>query len=93
MSRDARQFGWSLAHGDEQTRFSEKYQAGLFRHQIASLRKTPSLAGMSPWVLVDFRSPRRFLPEVQDFHNRRGFVSDKGQKKQAFMCCGNIMTS
>ena len=71
-------------HGDEQTRFSEEYQAGLFRHQIASLRKTPSLAGMTPWVLMDFRSPRRFLPGVQDFHNRKGLVSDKGQRKQAF---------
>ena len=71
-------------HGDEQTRFSEEYQAGLYRHQLASLRKTPALVGMSPWVLMDFRSPRRFLPGVQDFHNRKGLVSDKGQKKQAF---------
>ena len=71
-------------HGDEQTRFSEEYQAGLYRHQLASLKKTPSLAGMSPWVLMDFRSPRRFLAGVQDFHNRKGLVSDKGQKKRAF---------
>jgi hypothetical protein len=41
---------------------------------------------VSPWVLVDFRSPRRFLPEVQNFHNRKGLVSYKRQKKQAFMC-------
>jgi beta-glucuronidase len=71
-------------HGDEQTRFSEEYQAGLYRHQLASLRKTPSLAGISPWVLMDFRSPRRFLAGVQDFHNRKGLISDKGQRKQAF---------
>jgi beta-glucuronidase len=71
-------------HGDEQTRFTEEYQAELYRHQLPSLKKTPSLAGMSPWVLMDFRSPRRFLAGVQDFHNRKGLVSDKGQKKQAF---------
>jgi hypothetical protein len=83
----SREFGGSALygkHGDEQTRFSEEYQAGLYRHQLASLRKTASLAGMSPWVLMDFRSPRRFLPGVQDCHNRKGLVSDKGQKKQAF---------
>jgi beta-glucuronidase len=71
-------------HGDEQTRFTEEYQAGLYRHQLPSLSKTPSLAGMSPWVLMDFRSPRRFLAGVQDFHNRKGLISDKGQRKQAF---------
>ena len=53
----SREFGGSALygkHGDEQTRFSEEYQAGLYRHQLASLRKTPSLAGMSPWVLDGF---------------------------------------
>lgn len=47
-----REFGGSAIYGkpgDEQTRFSEEYQAGLYRHQLASLRKTASLAGMSPW--------------------------------------------
>ncbi len=48
------------------------------------LRRIPSLAGMSPWVLMDFRSPRRPLPGVQDFYNRKGLISDRGQRKQAF---------
>ncbi len=39
---------------------------------------------MTPWVLMDFRSPRRFLPGIQDYFNRKGLVSDRGQKKQAF---------
>ena len=71
-------------HGDAQTRFSEEYQADLYHHQLGSLRKIPSLVGMSPWVLMDFRSPRRNLPHIQDFHNRKGLISDKGQRKQAF---------
>jgi beta-glucuronidase len=33
---------------------------------------------------MDFRSPRRWLPGVQDFYNRKGLVSDQGQKKKAF---------
>jgi beta-glucuronidase len=63
---------------------SEEYQADLYHHQLGSLRKVPSLVGMSPWVLMDFRSPRRNLPHIQDFHNRKGLISDKGQRKQAF---------
>jgi beta-glucuronidase len=71
-------------HGDADTRFTEEYQANVFDHQITMLRKIPFLAGMSPWVLMDFQSPRRLLPGIQDFHNRKGLVSDRGQKKQAF---------
>jgi beta-glucuronidase len=71
-------------HGDADTLFTEEYQANLFEHQINMLKQIPSLAGMSPWVLMDFRSPRRFLPGVQDFHNRKGLISDRGQRKQAF---------
>jgi beta-glucuronidase len=48
------------------------------------LRRIPSLAGMSPWVLMDFRSPVRLLPGVQDMRNRKGLLSDQGQRKQAF---------
>jgi beta-glucuronidase len=39
---------------------------------------------MSPWVLVDFRSPLRNLPGMQDGFNRKGLISDQGQKKAAF---------
>ena len=71
-------------HGDADARFTEEYQANLFEHQINMLKQIPSLAGMSPWVLMDFRSARRFLPGIQDFHNRKGLISDRGQRKQAF---------
>jgi beta-glucuronidase len=71
-------------HGDSDTRFSEEYQANLFEHQINMLKRIPSLAGMSPWVLMDFRSPRRPLTGIQDFYNRKGLISDRGQRKQAF---------
>ncbi len=42
------------------------------------------VSGMSPWILVDFRSPRRPLPVIQDGFNRKGLVSSEGVKKQAF---------
>jgi beta-glucuronidase len=71
-------------HGDADTRFTEEYQANVFDHQLKMLQRIPFLAGMSPWVLMDFHSPRRMLPGIQDFYNRKGLVSNRGQKKQAF---------
>ena len=71
-------------HGDSLTIWSEEYQESLYRHQIAMLKKIPFLCGMSPWILMDFRSPRRQLPGIQDFRNRKGLISDKGDRKKAF---------
>lgn len=71
-------------HGDAETRFTEEYQANLYQHQLGMLARMPQLAGMSPWILMDFRSPRRPLPGIQDYFNRKGLISDRGQKKQAF---------
>jgi len=71
-------------HADAETRFSEEYQVNVYEHQLPMLKAMPMLAGMSPWVLMDFRSPRRLLPGVQDYWNRKGLVSDRGEKKKAF---------
>jgi beta-glucuronidase len=71
-------------HGDALTRWTEEYQASVYEHQIAMLEKIPFLRGITPWILMDFRSPRRPLPGIQDFWNRKGLVSERGDKKQAF---------
>jgi beta-glucuronidase len=71
-------------HGDSETRWTEEYQANLYQHQLKMLQRIPSLSGISPWVLMDFHSPRRLLPGVQDYRNRKGLISDQGERKQAF---------
>jgi beta-glucuronidase len=71
-------------HGDPDSVWTEEFQANFYEHQIKMVTKIESLAGMSPWVLMDFRSPRRFLPGVQDFRNRKGLISDRGERKKAF---------
>ena len=71
-------------HGDARARWTEEYQKGLYDHQIGMLKKIPTLRGMTPWILVDFRSPRRPLPGIQDFYNRKGLLSNRGEKKQAY---------
>ena len=48
------------------------------------LDKIDALAGVTPWILKDFRSPRRFLPGIQDDFNRKGLLSENGERKQAF---------
>jgi beta-glucuronidase len=71
-------------HGDDETAWTEEYQAGVYRHQLAMLRRIPFLQGMAAWILMDFRCPRRFLSGIQDGYNRKGLLSDRGEKKQAF---------
>jgi beta-glucuronidase len=71
-------------HGPASQRWTEEYQADIYKHQFGMLNRIPQLRGMSPWVLMDFRSPVRLLPGIQDYHNRKGLVSDQGQKKLAF---------
>jgi beta-glucuronidase len=71
-------------HGDASTRWTEEYQESIYQHQIAMLKKIPFLRGTSPWILTDFRSPRRPLPKIQDYWNRKGLISNRGEKKKAF---------
>ncbi len=71
-------------HGTKDQRWTEEYQENIYRHQAVMLPKIDFLRGMSPWILNDFRSPRRVLPGIQDNYNRKGLVSDTGEKKKAF---------
>ena len=48
------------------------------------LDRNDSVQGMSPWILKDFRSASRELNYIQELYNRKGVVSEKGEKKQAF---------
>ena len=71
-------------HGDSLTRWSEEYQKVVYEKTIKMLQRIPQWRGVTPWILVDFRSPRRLLPGVQDGFNRKGLLSDKGEKKAAY---------
>jgi len=71
-------------HGPATEMFTEEYQDHVYRQQFQMLGKIPFLRGMTPWALMDFRSPMRQLPGIQDDYNRKGLVSDQGEKKKAF---------
>ncbi len=71
-------------HGDSLTRWSEEYQDYYYKETIEMLDRIPELRGITPWLLVDFKSPRRLFPYIQDFYNKKGLYSERGEKKKAF---------
>ena len=71
-------------HGDKTAIWTEEYQEELYKQTLGMLDKIPQFRGVSPWILADFRSPRRLLPDIQDGWNRKGLISETGDKKKAF---------
>lgn len=69
---------------DKHTRWTEEYQEHLYEETLKMVEKIDKVQGFSPWILIDFRSPRRVLPEIQEGWNRKGLLSEKGEKKKAF---------
>lgn len=70
-------------------KFSEEFQAEYYRKTLEMAGKLPTLRGMSPWILKDFRSPRRQNPDFQMGWNRKGLISETGVHKRAFDVLAN----
>jgi beta-glucuronidase len=71
-------------HGEPTEVWTEEHQAAVYDAQIAMIRRQEDCVGMSPWILKDFRTPMRVLVGVQDGYNRKGLVSEEGERKLAF---------
>lgn len=67
--------------GDPLERWTEDYQALLLDQTTAVAARTPFIQGTMPWVLKDFRSPRRWHAVHQRFWNRKGLFSETGEEK------------
>ena len=64
--------------------FTEDNQLAIYRLQRAVLSTIPYVKGTSPWILYDFRCPRR-ANVAQGYYNRKGLLSaDKTHRKLAF---------
>lgn len=70
--------------GAKEKRYTEEYQAWLYRETMPMLERIEGFSGVSPWILADFRSPRRAMPGIQDGWNRKGLIGETGTRKQAF---------
>lgn len=64
--------------------WSEEYQEKLYKDNLEMFKYIPNLAGISPWILFDFRSPYHFHPTNQEGWNRKGLISDQGYRKKAW---------
>lgn len=72
-------------YGDSTARWTEDFQAWYYKEQVAMWRRMPpNYLGISPWILNDFRSPRRNNPDTQNGWNNKGLFDQKGRKKKAF---------
>ncbi|MEM8923706.1 MAG: glycoside hydrolase family 2 TIM barrel-domain containing protein [Actinomycetota bacterium] len=71
-------------HGSADEIWTEEFQAAVYEAQLAMVANHTDCAGLSPWILKDFRTPLRVLPGVQDGYNRKGLVSEEGEPKLAF---------
>jgi len=84
------EFGGEAIYGsndgtkDEANYWSEEYQEQIYKDQTEMFKNTPHLAGLCAWILVDFRSLSRLQPVYQHGWNRKGLISDKGEKKKAW---------
>ena len=70
-------------------RWTEEFKENVYINNLKMIEKIDGLVGVSPWILKDFRSPRRLLNGIQDYYNRKGLISDNGDKKKAFYILKN----
>lgn len=72
------------AHGTADDLFTEDMQKAIYEKQVATLGAIDAVKGISPWILFDFRCPRRHN-RYQQGYNLKGLLSaDKTHKKLAF---------
>ncbi len=72
-------------------RWTEEYQEAIYRQQVAMLKQIPFLRGLSPWILMDFRSPRRTLVGVQDYYNRKGLISERRPEEEGVLRAAGVL--
>lgn len=71
-------------HGSAEEKGTEECQAEVYKKQLEILMKIEYIKGMTPWILYDFRCPRR-THYLQKYYNRKGLLSeDKQYRKPAF---------
>lgn len=64
--------------------WTEDYMSQNYRDNLASFNNFPNLRGTAPWIMFDFRSPRRPHAKFQRGWNRKGLMSPEGERKEAW---------
>jgi len=64
--------------------WTEDKQKYIYEKQVETFKKCPYIAGTTPWILYDFRCPRR-LNHYQEGFNRKGLIDARRKsRKPAF---------
>ncbi len=71
--------------GAKESFWTEDFQAWLYEETLKMVERTEGCVGLSPWLLKDFRSPRRWHGKYQQFWNRKGLINETGTRKAAFV--------
>lgn len=77
-------YGNKSGYADEASSWREEYQEKIYKDQLEMFSTIPNLAGVCPWLLFDYRSLSRLHPVFQKGYNRKGLLSEKGNKKKAW---------
>lgn len=83
------EFGGGALYGsdgpaDEAGQWSEDYQKQIYIDQTTMFKTVPNLCGVCPWILFDYRSLGRMNQLYQNGYNRKGLISEHGEKKKAW---------
>ena len=71
-------------HGPAEEAWTEEYQAEVLRRQMETILGARTVSGAAPWLLYDYKSPRR-LNAHQGMYNLKGLVDRaKTGRKLAF---------
>ncbi len=69
---------------DEANNWTEEYQEQIYMDQVEMFKTIPNLVGVCPWILFDYKSLGRMNQLYQNGYNRKGLLSEKGEKKKAW---------
>jgi len=70
--------------------WTEDKQKYIYEKQAETFKKCPYIAGTTPWILYDFRCPRR-LNRYQEGFNRKGLIDARREsRKPAFYVMQNF---
>ncbi len=69
---------------DEAAYWTEEYQEQIYKNQIEMFKTIPNLSGVCPWILYDYKSLGRMHQLYQKGYNRKGLISENGEKKKAW---------
>ncbi len=84
------EFGGEALYGsndlpsDEASNWTEGYQEQIYKDQVKMFKTVPHLVGVCPWILFDYKSLSRMNQLYQNGYNRKGLISENGEKKKAW---------